>query len=192
MQGLLSRRMYIVESPAALFFLTSIEHTFTETLLNIGWGSIITRIVCNKLSNDRTDSGSGVLFRFIVTVDNSTLECGDVCCNLLGGGTFEKFLRIVLEEKSIARATLILKWVEVKEFRLKFFFQNAILVFIGVSMNILTSLFPKHDQILKDNFDKMSAPNGAIGTILGAGGGAWLYIYVFIYLEPYLRNLTSE
>ena len=192
MQKLLCGRMYIVESPAALFFLTSIDHTFAETLSKIGEGSIITGIVCNKPSNDGTDSGSGVLFSFIVTVDNSTLGCGDVCCYLLGGGTFEKFLRIVSEEKLIARATLILKQVEAKEFRLKFFFQNAILVFISVLMNILISLFPKDDHILKDDFDKTSAPNEAIGTMLSAGGGAWLYVCVFIYLKPCLKNLTSK
>ena len=101
--------MDIVESPAAAFFLTTIEHTFTEALSKIGEGGIVTGIICDEPSNDRTNSCSGVLFSFIVTVDNCTLGCGDICCYLLSGGTFEKFLGIVSEEKLIARATLILK-----------------------------------------------------------------------------------
>ena len=79
-----------------------------------------------------------------------------------------------------------------KEFRLKFFFQNAILGFISVSMNVLILLFLKVDHISKDDFDEMSAPNKTVGTMVGAGGGAWLNVCVFIYLETNLRNLTSE
>ena len=98
-----------MESPAASFFLTTIEHTFAETSSKIDEGGIVTGIICNEQSNDRMNSCSGVLFPFIVTVDNCTLGCGDVCCYLLGGGTFEKFLGIISEEKLIARATSILK-----------------------------------------------------------------------------------
>ena len=96
-------------SPVASFFLSSVEHTLVETLLKFGEGDFIIGIICDKSSNYRSNSGSGMLFPFIVTVDDSTLGCGDVCCYLLGGGTFEKFLRIISEEKLIARTTLILK-----------------------------------------------------------------------------------
>ena len=96
-------------SPAASFFLSSVEHTLAETLLKFSEGGIIIEIICDKPSNYRSNSGSSVLFPFIVYVDDSTLGYGDVCCYLLGSETFKKFLRIISKEKLITGATLILK-----------------------------------------------------------------------------------
>ena len=96
-------------SPAAFFFLLSVEHTLAETFPKFGEGDFIIGIICDKPSNYRSNSSSGMLFPFILTVDDSTLGCGDVCCNLLGSGTFKKFFGVILKEKLITRATLILK-----------------------------------------------------------------------------------
>ena len=93
-------------SPAASFFLLSVEHTLAETFSKFGERDFIVGIIRDKPSNYRSNSSSGILFPFIITIDDSTLGCGDVCCYLLGSGTF---FGVISKEKSITGATLILK-----------------------------------------------------------------------------------
>ena len=102
--------MHVVMSPVASFVLLSVEHTLTEAFSKFYESVFIVGIIRDEPSNYRSNSSGGMLFPFVITIDDSTLGCGDVCCYLLGSGTFEKFLGIVLEEKMIARTTLILKW----------------------------------------------------------------------------------
>ena len=71
---------YGVSRGVVFFFLTSIEHMFAETSSKISEGGNVTGIVYNKPSSDGIDSDSSVFFLFVVTVDNSTLGSGDVCC----------------------------------------------------------------------------------------------------------------
>ena len=64
-------------SPAASFFLSSVKHMLAETLSKFSEGGIIIGIIYDKPSNYGTNTGSGVSFPFIVTVDDNTLGCGD-------------------------------------------------------------------------------------------------------------------
>ena len=101
--------MHVGMSPAASFFLSSVEHALTETLSKFYESIFIVGIIRDEPSNYRSNSSGGMLFPFVITIDDSTLGCGDVCCYLLGGGTFKTFFGIILKEELITRATLILK-----------------------------------------------------------------------------------